>query len=246
LVVHRKYKLIRFSRLPLRQLLPLWRIIIRFGIPVSLGMILLPLGLAVVTKAVSSFGDTAIAAAAAASRLELLAFMVPMAFGMTMTAVVGQNYGARLYSRIQQYRRFAMRFALYYLLFAGLMFFIFAEWLASLFSTDPEVRRIMALYLCIIPWGFAFLEIHRFSTFVFTGSGKPGAAAWLNTLRMLGLLLPLTLLAWSLNSLPGVFWARLTADILAGIIGWTLARRLTRHFPNDGLPYPAVTPAVSP
>jgi len=223
----------------------LWKVIVRFGVPVALGMILLPLGMAVVTRAVSSFGDTAVAAAAAASRLELLAFMVPMAFGMTMTAVVGQNFGARLYSRILQCRRFAMRFALGYLLFAGAMFFVFAERLAALFSIDPEVRRIMVLYLCIIPWGFAFLEIHRFSTFVFTGSGKPGAAAWLNTLRMLGLLVPLTLLAWFLGSLSGVFFARLTADILAGIIGWALASRLTRRFPADGVPYSAVSsPAV--
>ncbi|MCL2648704.1 MAG: MATE family efflux transporter [Phycisphaerales bacterium] len=242
-VVYHKYKMIRFSRMPWRVMGRRWRIVVRFGVPVALGMFLQPLGVAVVIRAASSFGNAAIAAVAAASRLEILAFMVPMAFGVTMTAVVGQNFGARLYSRIGQCRRFAMRFALCYLTFAGVMFVVFSKGLAGLFSNDPEVQRIMTINLRIIPWGFAFLEIHRFSTFVFTGSGKPGAAALLNTLRMVGLLIPLTVLAWWLGWLPGVFGARLAADVLAGVIGWTLARGLTRRFPADGLPFPF--PAVA-
>ena len=245
-LIRRNYGLIGFRRLSLRRLRALWGVVVRFGAPAALGMLMMPIGSAVITWTTASFGNEAIAAAATAGRLEVLAFMLPMAFGMTMTPVVGQNFGARLYSRIRQCRRFAMRFALGYLSAAGALFFVFADGLAGLFTADPEVRRLMALYLRIIPWGFAFLEIHRFSTFVYTGSGKPGAAAWLNALRMLGLLIPLTLLAWHCRWLEGLFAARLAADAVAGVVGWTLSKRLTGRFPADGQPFPVAPASVPP
>lgn len=209
--------------------------IIRFAIPSVFGMLLMPIGNGVITWVLSHFGNEAVAASAAAGRLEVIAFFFPMSLGTTLLPIVGQNYGARLYSRINQCRRFAMRFAFAYLLIMAFLFALFAPWMVKFFSTDPKVISIMEDYLRIIPFGFGMIEIHRYSTFFFTGCARPGVAAWLNALRIAGLLIPFTLIALWCNSLTGVFGARLAADLIAGSIGLYCARCLTRKLPSDGM-----------
>lgn len=224
-----------FQLFPFRKLRESWKLIIRFAIPSSLGMLMMPIGAFVVTWVVAQFGDAAVAAVAAASRIEMVAFVFPMALGMSLMPMVGQNYGARLYTRIHQCRRFAMRFALLFLFGMAVIYYFAASFIAQYFSTDKEVREIMVIFLVIVPWGFGMVEVHRYSGFFFTGCGHPTVAAIINGLRVV-LMIPLTFLALYWKSLEGIFWARLASDILSGGIGMYLAKRMTDKLPEDGIP----------
>jgi hypothetical protein len=90
----------------------------------------------------------------------------------------------------------------------------------------------------ITPWGFGMIEIHRYAGFFFTGCGRPSVSAWLNALRILGLMIPLSILALFLHSLAALFAARLVADVLAGGVGFILAKRMVNRLPADGMPPP--------
>ena len=169
-----------------------------------------------------------------------------MSLGVSLMPMIGQNYGARLYSRINGCRRFAMRFAFFYLMTMSVIFFLFAPQIADKFLADPdkvEMRAVMTFALRILPWGFAFLEVHRFSGFFFTGCGRPLAAAMLNAMRILGFLVPLSLLVLLYLKLTGnedtaltlLLSTQMGSDVLAGTIALILARRLTRRFPADGM-----------
>ena len=225
----RKHHLLRFDPIPLKRLFPCWGMTMRYGIPAMLGMLMMPLASVVITKVTATFGDAAVAATAAAGRLEMVAFVFPMALGMTLVPMIGQNYGAKLYDRIRDCHRFSMRFAFWYLLILGILYVLFAPQLVRLFSRDAEVCRIMAECMRIIPLGFFAIEIHRYGTFFYTGCGRPNAAAWLNALRILGLMIPLTLLALVFNRLWLVFAARLAADLISGTISYLLSKRLILH-----------------
>jgi Na+-driven multidrug efflux pump len=109
----------------------------------------------------------------------------------------------------------------------AVIYFFAAPYLAGFFSDDPRVLEIMTLYLRIIPFGFGLMEIHRYCGFIYTGCNKPAATAWLNALRLFGLLVPFSLLAMSFASLPGLFAARLFSDVVAGIVGLWLVRKMT-------------------
>ena len=234
-VLYKRHGLLRFERIPWRQLKSSWKLVIRFAVPASLGMLMMPIGSTIITRITAAFGDTAVAATAAAGRLEMVAFIFPMALGIPLLSMVGQNYGARLYDRIRACRRFAMRFAFLFLLGMAVIYFFAAPVLVRFFSPDQDVQQIMTLCMYIIPWGFGMIEIHRYSGFFFTGCGKPAVAAWLNALRIIGLMIPLSLLALYLHSLVALFAARLAADVLAGGIGYLLARHMVNHLPADGV-----------
>ncbi len=242
ILLYKRHKLLEFKPIPWRKMRKGWGSMVRFAMPAAIGMLLMPVGSAVITKITSRFGDAAVAATAAAGRLEMVAFIFPMALGISLLPMVGQNFGARLYGRIRQCRRFAMNFAFIFLLFMAVVYFIFAEHLVVLFSGDREVQRIMADCMRIIPWGFAMIEIHRYSGFFFTGCGHPHAAAWLNSLRILGLMIPFSFAAMYFESLSGLFYARLAADIIAGTAGWILSARMVNRLPADGELPPLMTP----
>ena len=213
---------------PVPRLLNAWKTILRYGIPSILGMILNPAGMAVITWAVAvTGGETAVAGASVATRIEAVAFIFPMSLGMSLLPIIGQNFGAKRFDRIDTCRRVSMIFAFLFLVVISVFFCILAPWFASFFSADPEVIAIMVRCVRITAWGFGFIEVHRYSTFFFTGVGKAKSGAALNILRVVGLMVPFTLVAMYFRSLDGIFFSRLAADVLAGTIGATLARALT-------------------
>lgn len=233
--LNKRHRLLKFSTLAEKRLVrSAWKQIIRFAVPSMLGMILMPVGNGVITRIVANFGDEAVAATAAAGRLEVIAFMFPMSLGIGLMPMIAQNYGGKLYSRIIRCRKIAMNFALYYEIFMAAVYFIAAPYIVKYFTQDPKVAEIMIVYLRIIPWGFGFMEIHRYCGFFFTGCNYPHGSAWLAALRIVALLIPLSLLAMAFGSLNGLFTARLAADMLAGGIGWILVMRMTGKLPPDG------------
>lgn len=227
----RKHRLLRFRRIPFLQLRQYWFVILRYAIPASLGMLMMPVGMTVVTRLTAEFGTAAMAGSTAAGRLESIAFVVPMSLGMTLTPFIAQNFGARRYDRIREGLIFACRFALVFLLVSAVIFSLAAAAISPHFCNSAEAREIMARCIRITVWGFAGVEIHRFSTFAFTGCGRPLAASLLNGLRFLVLLVPLSLLAWHFGTLTGLFVARLVTDVLSGVIGVVLALRMVNGLP---------------
>lgn len=228
-ILAKRHHLLVFKMIPKEILGRSWMLMLRYAGPSCLGMLMIPLGTSVLTRITAEFGDVAVAATAAAGRLEMAAFVVPMSLGMSLMPFVGQNYGAKYYDRICEGRRFSMRFALFFLLGAAVIFNLFADGIVVHFSADLEIQKLMALYLRIVSWGLAGVEIHRFSGFFYTGCGRPGTAAWLNAMRIVGFLIPLSLLALAFRSLPMLFFARLITDVTSAVIAYSLARRMTNR-----------------
>ena len=229
-LLHFKLHLIASFKIPWKALFERWSVILRYGIPAACAMLLIPIGSAVVTWAVGKVGgNDAVAAVGAAGRIEVLAFVFPMSLGIALLPMIGQNYGARQWERINQCRRFSMRFAIIMLLVMAVIYFIAAPFCAKMLSPDNiEVQRLMTVYLRIIPWGFAGVEVHRFGGFFLTGCAHPTGAAFLNGSRVVVFLVPLTFLAVCFDSLTGIFYARLVSDICSGIAGLICARLVTR------------------
>lgn len=236
--VRHKHHLIALEIIPWRVFRAAAYQIIRYAIPNSVSMMMMPIGSALVVKMTSFFGDAAVAASAAAGRLEVVAFMFPMALGITLMPTIGQNFGAKLYSRIRECHRFSMHFAFIFLLIMGVIFFFAAPWAARKFSTDTEVQSIIITALRIIPWGLWGIEIHRYSGFFYTGCDRPVITAYLNIFRIFVLLVPLSYLGCKTGHVEGIFAARLLADIIAGASGYILSRIMVKHLPSDGSPKP--------
>ena len=173
---------------------------------------------------IAGFGQAAVAACGAGGRIEMFAFMIPMALGISQVPFIGQNWGAGRLDRVNLCREYSNRFALYWGVCIALAFLLASNALAALFSTDPRVVDILALYLCIIPLGYGMREIHRYVGFSFNAVGRPMNSAGINALRIVGLLIPCTVLGARWFGLQGVFWGTVAADVTSACLALLWAR----------------------
>jgi putative MATE family efflux protein len=214
----RKHRLLVLKRWPLADYFRSFRQILSFAIPSVLSMVLMPLSAAVLTWILSRFGPEVIAAVGAAGRIEMLAFVIPMALGMSLMPFVSQNFGAGRGDRIVEARGLCFRFALAYGALIAIVFLIAAPALASAFTSDPLVKSTLVSYIRIICFGYGTLEVHRYCGFILTGLHKPVYATLLNAVRVLCLLIPLAYFGSRFGP-KGVFAGRLITDLVIGTIG---------------------------
>ena len=231
LLLYKKHRLLVFRAWGLAEYGASIRRIMGFAVPSILSMGMMPLSATVITRILSSFGNEAVAASGAAGRIEMFAFVVPMALGISLTPFVSQNFGADRVDRVHEAHRAATGFALLYGGLIGVAFFLGAPWLARAFSGDPKVAVILASYIRIICFGYGMREVHRYCGFFLTGLHRPASATALNAVRVVVLLIPLSCLGGYLGGVNGVFWGRLTTDLLGGSIGLLWISRVSRSLP---------------
>lgn len=222
-IVFKKMELIDTATLTPASLVHSWRKILELSIPGALGMVLTPISAAVITRLVAGYGHAAVAAMGVASRIEMFAFMVPMTVGMSLIPFVAQNYGAGRMDRIREARKGTMTFAVLYGVLIGLLFILFAEPMARIFSKERAVIDVLCSYITITCMGYGMLEVHRYAGFTMTGAQKPLQASLCSIVRVVVLLIPLSFAGSVFFNLEGIFWGRLLTDILAGLVGiwWT-------------------------
>ena len=231
-----KAHLLSFKPMKLRQLADAGRIIFRYAIPAILGMLLFPISNYVTTWITAKFGDAVVAGMSAAQKLEGVAFIFPMSFGITLMPLIAQNYGAKLYSRVRFAFKFAVSVAFIFLSIAAILLLVFAWRIVPYITPEPSVQEVMVKYMHIIPFGFAMLEITRFGGFALVGCGHPVQDTILKAVRILGIMIPLYLVVYFTHWQPGIYYARLLTDILGGIIFVTAAWRMISRLPADGEP----------
>ncbi|MDD2709624.1 MAG: MATE family efflux transporter [Verrucomicrobiae bacterium] len=227
-LLRHKHQLLKFEKNGLAGCLESFRKILSFGIPSSLSMILMPVSAGIITSILSRFGPETVAACGAAGRIEMFAFVIPMALGMSLTPFISQNYGAGRMDRIREAFTISTRFALIYGGGVAIVFFLCAPWFASFFTADPAVASTLVIYIRIISFGYGMMEVHRYCGFVLTGLHKPAFSTALNVIRALILLIPLACLGAHFGGVRGVFCARLATDLLAGSIGLICVRCVLR------------------
>ncbi len=218
-LLYRKHRLIVCAGWGLSEYLGSFRNILRLGAPSILSMILMPVSATVITRILSGFGNEAVAASGAAGRIEMFAFVIPMALGISLAPFVSQNFGAGRMDRIREAVTVSTRFALLYGGAVAILFFVGAPWLASTFSKDPKVVSVLVAYIRIICFGYGMMEVHRYCGIILTGLHKPISSALLNGVRVLALLIPLSYLGAHLFGVWGVFAGRLATDLAVGALG---------------------------
>ena len=74
----------------------------RIGLPMAFQSSIIAIGAVVLQGALNNLGPIAVAATSAAMRVDSIAVMPMMSFGVAMAAYTAQNYGARKFSRITE------------------------------------------------------------------------------------------------------------------------------------------------
>jgi putative MATE family efflux protein len=229
-VLYYSKKLLCFERLKVAQVLASWRQLVYIGVPAALTGALGPLSAAVITKLVSGYGDEAVAAAGAGAKIDSITIMVLASLGSVLMPFVGQNFGAGRMDRVRTAHRWVYGFAITWGFLMYGVVILFASPIARVFSNDPEVVKIIRVYLLITPVCLGMAGLWRIVSGAFNGLHQPMHSAALNLVALLVLLLPCVMIGSAMGGLNGLFAGMAVGNILAGFVSIIWAGLLHRKF----------------
>ncbi|WP_425092136.1 MATE family efflux transporter [Tropicimonas sp. S265A] len=185
------------------------------GGPAAFSNAINPAGMALVTAAVATLGDAAVAGFGAATRIQSVALVVLLALSSGIGPVVGQNWGAEAYERAKASVVQAWLFCLGYGFVLGLCLFAFADPLARLIASDTDAARFTAEYLSIVGWSFAGYGILVTANAAMNARSKALYSMSLSLGRIFLVYLPLAWLGVSVLGYSGILLAAFMANIAA-------------------------------
>lgn len=224
LILHFKEKLLDFCLPPLREFIGSIKQIFCIGIPSAASRVLMPVTLAVIMRLVAGYGSSAVAAFGVTIKVEMFVFLVIMALGTVLVPFVGQNWGAKKFSRVKEVVKKAGIFSLWWGGGSFVALLILAAPLGHLFGKDTEVARYITLYLWITPISYGPRGCAFLVTSVFNAMNKPMMAIGLNLMRMFVLYIPMAIIGSWLGGLVGLFVGLCLANFGAGILSVIIGR----------------------
>lgn len=224
-VLARRERLFRFAILRAPGLLASWQAILFVGLPAVGTNLLVPVSNGILTRIMAGYGHEAVAAFGVGTRIEALLMVAGFALSTVMAPFVGQNDGGGRRDRIREALGFALRFCfgISGVLWLGML--ALAGPIAGLFSAEPEIVRIAALYIMLVPVSYGGFGFMLQAASAFNGTNRPKFAVILFVSRLAVFTVPLALLGSTVAGIPGVFAAMIAGNFGAGLLAWRLARR---------------------
>lgn len=215
-VLYYKKKMISRSRWHMTLFSDSVKKLLIIAIPVSIASVMQPVAGAVITGLLAQHGNEAVAAFGIASRVEAFSFVIIMALATGMAPIIGQNWGAGLYHRVDETLRTAIRFSIIWsLLVAGLLI-AFAAPITSLFTDESEVARLTVLFFWIVPATYWLGNLVQGWSSAFNAMGMPRQSFMMIAVKLIVLTIPATMIGSHLYGVTGIFTALALVNILTG------------------------------
>jgi len=188
--------------------------------PASLNMMTVALGIFIITYFIKPFGQAAIAAYGIATRIDQVALLPLIGLNIATLTLVGQNNGAKKFSRVMRTCWLCLRYGAVLAAIATIIVFLIPRQLMYWFSSDPEVIDIGAVYLRISALIYISYMILYIVVSTLQGIKKPMYAIWIGLYRQI--LMPIiifplfiSVFAWGL---VGIWWGIFFINWSAAIV----------------------------
>jgi putative MATE family efflux protein len=143
------------------------------GLPAVMTQLATPVGNAWVTHEISTFGDSAVAGWAVIGRLTPVAFGAIFALSGAVAPILGQNFGARRFDRIQQTMRDSFVVVIVYVLIVWLLLALFRNQISDAFGATGAARELIGFYCLFVAGSFLFNGMLFVANAAFNNLGFP-------------------------------------------------------------------------
>ena len=178
------------------------------GIPATLNMATIALGVFIINYFVLQYGgDSTIAAYGVSMRIEQIALIPTIVLNVAVLSIIGQNYGAMNIERIKEARKKGIFYGVIIMLIGTIIIVPLAPLLVSIFDSNPDVIRAGTTYLRIEAFAFTSYVFLNINVSTLQGIKKPKFAIVLGIYRQLLPFGLFFLLGTTLNmGIYGVWW----------------------------------------
>ena len=178
-------------------------------------------------RVITGFSTQAVAGYQIGIRIVIFALLPSIGLSNAAATLVGQNLGAAKPDRSEKAVWTAAFYNVIVQTSIGILFVLFSEPIASIFTDEPEVLAYASNALHIIAYGFFFYAIGMVLETAFNGAGDTWTPTYLNLFVFWLFEIPLAYtLAYRFNMGPeGAFWAITVAFSALAIVSAVLFRR---------------------
>jgi len=194
--------------------------IMSIGLPLGINEMSFSFARLVVMPLVAVFGTEVVAIYGMGMRVSALGIMVIVGMGLGLSALIGQNLGARKIERAQKTADKASILAVGIMIFFAFVNLVFAPLIVKLFFQSANLLSLGITLLRIQAIAFPFLGLYIILEEVFAGAGDNVPAMIIGMIYSWLLEIPLILIftrVFGLNQ-NGVWWAIVLATFIGSLI----------------------------
>jgi putative MATE family efflux protein len=210
--------------------------IARQGLPASVNMLTVAMGIFVITYFVSRFGKEAVAAYGSAMRIEQIALVPTIGLNVATLTLVAQNNGARLFHRVREVLRTTLLYGAIVIAPGAAAILVWAKQLMAFFTADGAVLSVGATYLMIDALALYAYVILFVNVAALQGMKRPMFSLWIGLYRQI--VAPF-IVFWFLTEmlevgLLGIWWGVLAITWSAAGYSFFYTRRILRKVSYPG------------
>jgi len=193
-----------------------------------------PFGNWILTRAMAEHGESAVAGWGVVMRLTILAFGGIFALSGAIGGIIGQNYGAGHYDRVERAFGAALLYCLVYTLLVWAGMAAFGDAIAASFGLSAEGAAVVHTFTRYAAGAFVFTGALFVANASFNNLGRPLWSTGANWLRDGVMMFPAAMALGAAFAGPGVIWAQALVNIVAGALAAWLAWRYIRRLGRPG------------
>lgn len=216
--LNKTHKVVRFSFKDLSFDFPIFKKIVRIGLPTGIQQTFVAVGMMALSGIVNLFGTNVIAAYTAAGTIDGIAATPAMTLSQALATFVGQNLGAGKEERVKKGLTATLLMSTIYALIITTVVLTMGDKMIMLFTNDPEVIKIGAEYLLIV--GVFYILFTSMFTFtgVLRGAGATLIPMFITLFSLWLIRIPLAYFLSNRLGPTGIWWA-IPIAWLIGTIG---------------------------
>ena len=172
------------------------------SIPISAALFMISIGNLIILWYISIFGEFATAGYGSATRFEQILLLPVLGLNTAIISIVAQNFGSKKFLRVKQSYFYAIFYGFTIMIIAGIIIFLSADKIVSIFTNNTAVITYGTTYLKISALMFPAFPIYFISNGFFMAIKKSHYSMFLNIIR--NVLLPIPTIYFA-NSIGGTF-----------------------------------------
>lgn len=213
---------------PWRALLENWRKLMRIGIPAISANLFTPVGAAILTAMMASFGTSAVAGFGVAIRVEAVCLLVAFALSSTLPMFIGQNLGAGRRDRARRALNHSLVFVLLFqtAIYAALLLM---PAIGPVFSSEPSVAQVIDDYLLLVPLSYGGHAVVILVMVSLNAMNQPRIALAITALRLAVINLPLAYVAGQMYGIGGLFVGYAAGNVISAVLAFIILQRVWKN-----------------
>ena len=164
---------IRVSLSKIRFHKKVFKMIIRYGLPTALQACVIDFANLLIQSYINTFGNLAMAGVGASNKVEGFSFLPVTAFSMAISTFISQNVGANKMDRVKSGIKFGILASIICIEAIGLIYYLLAPGIISLFNSDPIVIDYGSTRARICSPFYFLMGFSHISSAIMRGIGKP-------------------------------------------------------------------------